>query len=265
MRPVAGKVFLVGAGPGDPELLTLKAVRILREADVILHDDLVSREIVARFCSHARLIDVGKRGGGRTTSQRFIERRLTAEARAGRRVVRLKGGDPFVFGRGGEECAALQASGIEVEVVNGITSGIAAPSALGIPLTRRGACHGAMLVTGHCADDAGADPDWRVIAAAARSGLTLVIYMGISRLDSIVDALRDGGLDAATPAAIVQNATLPEQRALLSTLGRLSADSAANAFGSPGIVIIGEVVRDCALAQAASIAVVASVPFRKFA
>ena len=119
-------------------------------------------------------------------------------------------------------------------MVNGITSGIAAPSALGIPLTRRGACHGAMLVTGHCADDAGADPDWRVIAAAARSGLTLVIYMGISRLDSIVDALRDGGLDAATPAAIVQNATLPEQRALLSTLGRLSADSAANAFGSCG-------------------------------
>jgi uroporphyrin-III C-methyltransferase len=243
-----GKVFLVGAGPGDAELLTLKAVRVLRAADVILHDDLVSAAIIAEFCTHARLIEVGKRGGCRSTPQHFIERLLIAEARAGQCVVRLKGGDPFVFGRGGEELAALRAAGIEVEVINGITAGLAAPTALGIPLTRRGTCHGAIFVTGHAAADGAQEksPDWAALAAAAKSGFTLVIYMGIARLESIVQALIAGGLDAATPAAIVQHATLPQQRALVSTLDRLAADGDARGLGSPGIIIIGGVVRSAA-------------------
>jgi uroporphyrin-III C-methyltransferase len=238
-----GKVFLVGAGPGDPELLTVKAARVLRDAEVILHDDLVSQAMIDAFCRHARLIEVGKRGGCRSTAQRFIERLLIAEARAGRRVVRLKGGDPFVFGRGGEEMIALHAAGIEVEVVNGITSGLAAPTALGIPLTRRDACHGAIFVTGHAADDA-EGPDWTALAAAARSGLTLVIYMGMSRLGAIADALLRGGLDGGTPAAVVQNATLPDQRAVISTLSQLDADCASQHLTSPGVIVIGEVVRD---------------------
>jgi uroporphyrin-III C-methyltransferase len=240
-----GKVFLVGAGPGDPELLTLKAARVLRDAEVILHDDLVSEAIIDAFCRHARLIEVGKRGGCRSTAQRFIERLLIAEARAGRRVVRLKGGDPFVFGRGGEEMIALHAAGIEVEVVNGITSGLAAPTALGIPLTRRDACHGAIFVTGHATDDA-EGPDWTALAAAAQSGLTLVIYMGMSRLGAITDALLRGGLDGGTPAAVVQNATLPDQRALFSSLRRLECDCATRRLASPGVIVIGEVVREAA-------------------
>jgi uroporphyrin-III C-methyltransferase len=253
-RSAAGKVFLVGAGPGDPELLTLKAARVLREADVILHDDLVSAAIIARFCANARLIHVGKRGGCRSTSQRFIERLLIAEARAGRRVVRLKGGDPFVFGRGGEEQLALRAAGIEVEIVNGITAGLAAPTTLGIPLTRRGAAQGAIFVTGHAADDTESGPDWPTLAAAAKSGLTLVIYMGIARLESIVEALLSGELDATTPATIVQSATLPDQRALLSTLGCLATDCAAHGLKSPGIIVIGEVVRDAVQSESTSVA-----------
>ena len=253
--PTAAKVFLVGAGPGDPELLTLKAVRVLRAAEVILHDDLVSAEIIAEFCAHARLIEVGKRGGCRSTSQRFIERLLIAEARAGRRVVRLKGGDPFVFGRGGEEQAALRSAGIDVEVVNGITAGLAGPTALGIPLTRRGVCHGAILVTGHAADDVPGDTrDWPALAAAAKSGLTLVIYMGIARLESIAEALVAGGLDRATPAAIIQHATLRQQRTVVSTLGGLVEDCAARGVGSPGVIVIGDVVRDAALTAASGLA-----------
>ena len=246
---MAGKVYLVGAGPGDPELLTLKAVRVLGEADVVLRDELVADEVLRHARRGARIVRVGKRGGCRSTPQHFIERLLIAEARAGQCVVRLKGGDPFVFGRGGEELAALRAAGIEVEVINGITAGLAAPTALGIPLTRRGICHGAIFVTGHAAADGAQEkpPDWAVLAAAAKSGFTLVIYMGIARLESIVQALIAGGLDAATPAAIVQHATLPQQQALVSTLDRLAADCDARGLGSPGIIIIGDVVRSAAL------------------
>jgi uroporphyrin-III C-methyltransferase len=235
---VSGFVYLVGAGPGDPELLTLKAVRALKRADVVLTDDLVSEEVLAHARPNARVVRVGKRGGCKSTPQDFIERLMVAEARAGRIVVRLKGGDPMVFGRGGEECEALHAAGIGFEVVNGITSGLAAATALGIPLTHRALCHGAILVTGHEGPNDGTD--W---AALARTGLPLVVYMGVRRCEAIVAALVAAGMPPAMPVAAVANATRPDQREVVTTLDRLAAELAAGGIASPAILVIGEVVR----------------------
>lgn len=231
-----GKVWLVGAGPGDPELLTLKAVRVIGEADVALVDDLVNPAVLTHLRPGARVIHVGKRGGCKSTPQAFIEKLLVAEAQSGNTVVRLKGGDPFVFGRGGEETAALDAAGIAWEVVSGITAGIAAPAAAGIPVTHRDAGRGVAFITGHTRD--GAAVDWE---ALARSGLTLVIYMGIARCESIVAGLREGGLRADLPAAVIQHATLPQQRVIATTLSRLVADIQHHRIGSPAILVIGEV------------------------
>jgi uroporphyrin-III C-methyltransferase len=238
-----GKVWLVGAGPGDPELLTLKAARLLNEADVVLVDDLVNPAVLGHLRPGARVIPVGKRGGCRSTPQAFIEKLLVAEARAGHRVVRLKGGDPFVFGRGGEETAALDAAGIAWEVVSGITSGIAAPAAAGIPVTHRDAGRGVAFITGHSRD--GAAVDWE---ALARSGLTLVIYMGIARCAAIVAGLRAGGLRADLPAAVIEHATTPRQRAVATTLERLADDIRRHGIGSPAILVIGEVAAAARLA-----------------
>jgi len=226
-----GKVFLIGAGPGDPELMTLKAARALRLADVILVDDLVSRGCLAHARSGARIVEVGKRAGCRSTPQAFIEKLLVLHARQGKVVARLKGGDPFVFGRGGEEAATLAAQGIECEVIPGITAGIAAPAALGIPVTHRGATHGVTFVTGH-----GAGVDW---AALVRSRTTLVVYMGLGRLAGTRAALLAAGMDPATPACIVENGTLRTQRQSVTTLAALSAAG----FAGPAVVVIGEVVR----------------------
>jgi uroporphyrin-III C-methyltransferase len=231
-------VTLVGAGPGDPELLTVKAVKALRRATVVLVDDLVDAGVLSYLRRSARVIHVGKRGGCASTPQAFIHRLMVAQALRGERVVRLKGGDPFVFGRGGEECDALRAAGIEVEVISGLTAGIAGPAAIGVPVTDRRHARGVALVTGHTgrADD---DPDW---AALARCGLTLVIYMGVARLDTIAAALRGGGLAAATPAAVVGSAHTPHQRHAFCTLGSLSQAVARHGLGSPAIVVIGDVV-----------------------
>lgn len=239
-----GTVWLVGAGPGDPELLTLKAVRVMGAADVALVDDLVNPAVLAHLKPGARVIHVGKRGGCKSTPQAFIEKLLVAEAQAGHRVVRLKGGDPFVFGRGGEETAALEAAGIPWEVVSGITSGIAAPAAAGIPVTHRSAGRGVAFVTGHTKEDAAVD--WE---ALARSGLTLVIYMGIARCEDIVAGLRNGGLRADLPAAVIQHATLPQQRVVATTLARLPADIRAHGIGSPAILVIGEVANAARIAR----------------
>lgn len=233
----AGKVTLVGAGPGDPELLTLKAVRALAAAEVILVDELVNPAVLAHCPASARIIPVGKRGGCRSTPQAVIDRLLLREARAGRRVVRLKGGDPFMFGRGGEEMARLQAAGIAVEIINGISAGLAAPCAAGIPLTHREFSQGAIFVTGH-PQEAGQEPDWALLA---RTRLTLVIYMGMRRLGQIVDALCAGGMASGTPIAIIENASLPSQRVLVSSLAGIVLDAAQEAFGSPAIIVIGEV------------------------
>ena len=253
-----GKVFLVGAGPGDPELLTLKAVRMIAAADVLLVDDLVNPDILAHAQAQARIVHVGKRGGCRSTPQEFIERLMIAEARAGHCVVRLKGGDPFIFGRGGEECAHLRAEGIEVDVVNGISSGLAAPAAIGIPLTHRDWSAGAIFVTGHERADEPADehanersstgaasgkPDWALLA---QTNLTLVIYMGVARCREIQGALLAGGKSGATPVAVIQSATGAAQAQLITTLADLPADLAASGIGSPAIIVVGDVVR-CAV------------------
>ncbi len=229
-----GKVFLIGAGPGDPELMTLKAARALGAADVVLVDELVNRGCLAHARSDAKVIEVGKRGGCKSTPQVFIEKLMIRFAQAGQTVARLKGGDPFVFGRGGEEMQALAAEGIEVVVVPGITAWIGVPAALGIPVTHREVARGVTFVTGHAKD--GAQPDWE---ALARSGTTLVIYMGLRRLQEICLALQKGGLSGKTPACIIENGTLKTQRQAVSTLGELSAAG----FVGPAIVVVGDVVR----------------------
>ncbi|MEW5707812.1 MAG: uroporphyrinogen-III C-methyltransferase [Pseudomonadota bacterium] len=231
-----GKVYLIGAGPGDVELLTLKAVRALGEAQVVLVDELVNPAVLRFARPGVRVIPVGKRGGCRSTPQALIERLMVRYARRGWVVARVKGGDPFVFGRGGEELQTLARAGVEVEVVSGVTAGIAAPAALGIPVTHRDFAHGVTLVTGHARD--GAEPDWE---ALARCGTTLVIYMGVARLASITQALLEGGLAPETPAAAIQSATLPGERAVASTLSRIAADARAAGIAAPAIVVIGRV------------------------
>ena len=230
-------VSLVGAGPGDPELLTVRALKRIEAADVVLADDLIDPRVMALV--KGRLLRVGKRGGCISTGQHFIQALMIREARAGHRVVRLKGGDPFVFGRGGEEVDALRAAGLQVEVVSGLTSGIAGPAAVGIPVTDRRASPGVILVTGHPGEGR-AEPDW---AALARTGLTLVIYMGVARVAAIQAGLLGGGMAPGTPVAVVQSASLPAQRELLSTLRDLPADLLVSGLGSPSIIVVGEVVR----------------------
>ena len=244
MRKI-GKVSLVGAGPGDPDLLTLKAVKAIAAADVLLVDDLVNPAVLVHAKASARIVPVGKRGGCRSTPQAFIERMMVAEAQAGRHVVRLKGGDPFIFGRGGEEREHLIAEGIEVEIVNGISSGLAAPASIGVPLTHRDWSSGAIFVTGHARED-GAEPgearvpDWGLLA---KTGMTLVIYMGIARVRQIQAALLAGGKSGATPVAVVRSATGAGQAQLITTLARLADDLAGSGIGSPSIIVVGEVVR----------------------
>ena len=241
-----GKVYLVGAGPGDVELLTLKAVRAIGESDVVLLDDLVNREVLRFARPQAKVIEVGKRGGCRSTPQAFIEKLMVRLARAGNTVARIKGGDPFVFGRGGEEMGALRAKGIEVEVVSGITASLGVTAAIGIPVTHRQICNGVSFVTGHTRD--GSQPDWRALAAG---GTTLVIYMGVANLDTIVRGLLEGGLPAVTPAAAIQNGTLPTQKSVVTTLSALAEGIAHAGIGSPAVIVIGDVVR---FAQAGQVA-----------
>lgn len=242
------KVTLVGAGPGDPELLTLKAVKAIGQASVLFVDDLVSEEIVAYAAPGARIVYVGKRGGCKSTPQAFIEKLMVTAAREGENVVRLKGGDPFIFGRGGEELEHLQAAGIRVEVVNGITAGLAAVTSLGVPLTHRQHAHGVVFITGH-AKPGDSGTDWRALSATAHSArLTLVIYMGVSGAEHIQHELLTG-LPADTPVAVIQNASLPTQRHIATTLARLSSDLQQSGLASPSVIVVGDVVK--ALAHAA--------------
>jgi uroporphyrin-III C-methyltransferase len=232
-----GKVYLIGAGPGDPELLTLKAARVLGYADVILVDDLVHREVLLHIRPHARVIHVGKRGGCKSTSQAFIERLMVRLAREGAIVARLKGGDPFVFGRGGEEIEALQAEGIPFEVVSGVTAGIAAPATLGIPVTHREVARCVTLITGHSRDSA--KPDWTALLA---TGATLVIYMGLARVAALVEDMLAAGFPAGTPACAIQDATLETQAEVITTLALLPAETEHAGLGSPAILVVGDIV-----------------------
>ena len=241
--PDVGKVTLIGAGPGDPELLALKAARALGAAEVVLIDDLVDRRCLVHARPGARIIEVGKRGGCKSTPQAFIERLMIRCARQGRTVARLKGGDPFVFGRGGEELQALRAAGMEVEVIPGITAGIGVPATLGIPVTHRNLARGVTFVTGHARD--GAEPDW---AALARTGTTLVIYMGLKRLGRIASSLMQAGMKRDTPACAIENGTLETQRQVIGTLADLATDVMDRGLDGPAIIVVGDVVRCAGIA-----------------
>jgi uroporphyrin-III C-methyltransferase len=236
-----GTVTLVGAGPGDPELLTIKAARAISAATVLLVDDLVSDGVLAHASPKARVVHVGKRGGCKSTPQAFIEKLMIMAAREGEVVVRLKGGDPFIFGRGGEEVEHLRAAGIEVQVLNGITAGLAGLTSLGAPLTHRDHAHGVVFITGH-AKPGDTGTDWQALAATARDAkLTLVIYMGVSSATHIQADLLTG-LPASTPLAIIQHASLPQQRHAITTLGALHATIAREQLGSPAVIVVGDVV-----------------------
>jgi uroporphyrin-III C-methyltransferase len=238
----AYRCTLVGAGPGDPELLTLKAVKAIAHATLLLVDDLVNDAVLAHASPSARIVHVGKRGGCQSTPQAFIDKLMITAVQEGEQVVRLKGGDPFIFGRGGEEVEHLRTAGIDVEVVNGITSGLAGMSSLGAPLTHREHAHGVVFVTGH-AKPGDTGTDWAQLAATARQAkLTLVIYMGVSSLEHIGQGLLCN-LPAQTPVAVVQNASLPTQRQALTTLGELVHTAQREQLESPSIIVVGDVVQ----------------------
>jgi len=237
-----GRCTLVGAGPGDPELLTLKAVKAIASATVLLVDDLVNDAVLEHASPSARIVHVGKRGGCKSTPQAFIDKLMITAVQQGEHVVRLKGGDPFIFGRGGEEVEHLRAAGIDVTVVNGITSGLAGMSSLGAPLTHREHAHGVVFVTGH-AKPGDSGTDWAQLSATARQAkLTLVIYMGVSSLQHISQGLLSG-LPANTPVAVVQNASLPTQRQTLTTLSELVTTVQHEGLQSPSIIVVGDVVQ----------------------
>ncbi len=236
--PPAGEVTLVGAGPGDPELLTLKALRALQDADVILYDRLVSPAVLDLARRDATRIGVGKTAGCRSTSQAEINALLLEHARAGRRVVRLKGGDPFVFGRGGEEIEALAQAGIAFSVVPGITAAAGCAAYAGIPLTHRDHAHSVSFLTGHT--DAESDrTDW---SRLARAGQTAVFYMGLARLEKIIGELIAHGAPALRPAAVVAQGTTPQQRIVAATLGTLAAACRTAELTAPALLIVGDVV-----------------------
>ena len=244
MNPLKPVVTLVGAGPGDPELLTLKAVKALQAATVVLVDDLVHPDVLAHAPATARIVHVGKRGGCQSTPQAFIEKLMVQEALAGEHVVRLKGGDPLVFGRGGEEQAHLQAHGIAVEVVNGITAGLAAAHDLGVSLTHREHAHGVVMVTGH-ATGSGPLPavNWPQLAQTAHDcKLTLVIYMGVQSAAQVAAGLLQG-LPGDTPIAVVENASHASQRQAHGHLQNLQALLQQEQLGSPAIIIVGDVLQ----------------------
>jgi uroporphyrin-III C-methyltransferase/precorrin-2 dehydrogenase/sirohydrochlorin ferrochelatase len=230
-------VAVVGGGPGDPGLLTVRARRLLAGADVVVRDRLAPQVALP---DGVEVVEVGKTPGGPSWSQRDIEALMVDRARTGSRVVRLKGGDVHVFARGIEEVAACVAAGIPVEVVPGISSALAGPTSAGIPLTARGVNQSFTVVSAHLPPgDAGSTVDWD---AVARLGGTLVLLMAVGRLPAVCKALLDGGRDADTPLAVVQEATLPGQRTLLTTLGRAAADTVS--VRAPAVVVVGEVVRE---------------------
>lgn len=232
-----GHVWLVGAGPGDPGMLTLDAVAGITQADVIIHDDLIDRRVLALAGPQAQLEYAGKRGGKPSTQQAAISRRLVELARAGRRVVRLKGGDPCVFGRGGEEAQALANAGIAYRIVPGLTAGLSGLAAASIPATMRGVNQAIIFAVGHAGTD---DPlDW---AALARTKQPIVIYMGMRNARTIANALMHGGASPDTPAAVIVAATTAQQRIVVSSLDRLGDEVEAIGLGLPGLIVVGDIV-----------------------
>lgn len=234
-----GKVYLIGAGPGDPELLTLKAAKLLAKADVVVHDRLVSDEVMAMIPPTAALLPVGKEPRRHPVPQAEINRLLIRLARGGLTVVRLKGGDPFVFGRGGEEAAELAKAGIPFEVVPGITAAQGCAASARIPLTYRGVATGMRFLTGHCRDDEPLDADW---AGLADPNTTLVVYMGFSQIKEISSKLIEHGLSPHTPVAAVSNGTRTDQKVIRSDLAGCAKAIADGGLANPAAIFIGEVV-----------------------
>ena len=233
-----GEVWLAGAGPGDPRLLTLLALHAVSAADDIVHDALIDPKVLALKRDGAELIPAGKRGGRPSLHQNDINGILIERARAGRRVLRLKGGDPFVFGRGWDEVLALAEAGIRYRLIPGVTSGLAATALAGIPATTRDTNHAVVLAAGHRADDDQSSADWE---ALARLGQPIILYMPMTQLAGITAALMKGGMAADTPAALLHAATTEHERVVDSTLGRLVEDARTHGIGSPAIVVIGAV------------------------
>ena len=236
--PLAGHVYLVGTGPGDPELLTLRAYRLIRGADVVLYDNLVGAEVMALLPTTAERVYVGKQRDRHTLPQQEINALLVKYARLGRAVLRLKGGDPFIFGRGGEEIETLMQEGVPFQVVPGITAALGAAAYAGIPLTHRDHSQACIFVTGHLKDGS-ANLDWQ---ALARPRQTVVIYMGLLGLPELCAKLIDHGLAASTPAAVVEQATTKAQRVITATLGELPAEAARSGLHGPTLIIVGSVV-----------------------
>jgi len=237
-RPIAGMVHLVGAGPGDPDLLTIKAHHLLQRADVVVYDRLVSPEVLAMARRDAERVYVGKRRENDSMPQAEINDRLIALARAGKSVVRLKGGDPFVFGRGGEEIEALAAAGVAVEVVPGITAALGCAASAGVPLTHRDHAQACVFVTGHLKDGS-VDLDWEMLA---RPRQTVVIYMGSGSLSAIARQMVDHGLPGSTPMALFENGTTDRERRVVGTLATIERLAARAALTGPTLCVIGEVV-----------------------
>ena len=233
----AGRVALVGAGPGDPGLLTVRGRRLLRRADVVVYDRLVDSRLLELVAPHARVVFVGKERGYHTEPQEVINTLLVVEARRGHRVVRLKGGDPFVLGRGGEEAAALRAAGVGFEIVPGVSSAVAAPAYAGIPVTHRGVASSFAVVTGHECADKGKRVDWAALATAVD---TVVVLMGAGRLQAIARELISHGRASDTPTALVRSATTPEQETVITTLAGIAAGDAH--LPAPVVMVVGEVV-----------------------
>jgi len=234
-----GRVYLVGAGPGDPDLLTIKARKIFDQVDVVVYDRLVSDEIMELVPTGISRINVGKQPRFHPVPQEDINNILVNLAAEGRRVMRLKGGDPFLFGRGSEEAAHLYANGIAFDVIPGVTSASACAAAIGLPLTHRGYATGARFITGHCSADSELDWDWKGLSDP---NTTLVVYMGVTNLTQITQRLIENGLPTGTPVAAINNGTRPDQRCLISSLGDISEDLIGQNFNGPVLFIIGRVV-----------------------
>ena len=241
MTAQPGTVHLVGAGPGDPGLITVRGQRILESADVVVYDRLVASELIESARPDAMRVSAGKAPGGRGPTQAQINAQIIEHARAGRSVCRLKGGDPFVFGRGAEEIAEVAAAGIPWDVVPGVTSAVAAPAAAGIPLTHRDWASIATLVTGHEGEDKGGAPvDW---AALAATGGTIVILMGVATLAGTCEQLIAGGRPSSEPVAVIERATWPDQRVTVGTLADIAETAEQRAVRHPAVVVVGPVVR----------------------
>lgn len=235
----SAKVYLVGTGPGDPELLTVKAMRLLQNADVVIYDRLVSEAILEQIPAGVSRIYVGKKTGNHTLAQNEINELLINLAESKRTIVRLKGGDPFIFGRGSEEALLLAKHGIAFEIVPGITAASACSTYAGIPLTHRGLAQGVQIVTGHSQADEPLELDW---SALADENKTIVIYMGLANINLITQKLINAGLNPNTPAAAIQNGTTAQQQRVLSTLSMIAGDSKTEGLKPPVIFVIGKVV-----------------------